>query len=503
MLEKIIQKNTEKSEISEQLKGLREQLTLLENKIKTAGVPVIITFDGWSAAGKGSMIAKLIRSLDPRFYKVVSYRAPNEQEKRMPWLWRYWQTLPKKGEFLILDRSWYRDTVNAFMYGEIDKETRDTRLEDICTFERQLTDDGYVIVKIFLHITEDEQKKRIEKLENSSVTSWRVESHDIKNMEKYDKFFRRYDKMLENTNTAFAPWTCVGANERASAELEVLTAVTKAVSTAVSAKEKGEHYIPEPQFDTCGYNYPEYKTIEMPALAEVDMNKSLDEAEYEKKLKKYQDKLFKLQNLCYQKKIPVIICYEGWDAAGKGGNIKRIAAALDPRGYEVHPIAAPEPSELARHYLWHFWTRLEKNGHFTIFDRTWYGRVMVEPIEKLTPEERVNMAYREINEFESQLHDWGAEIIKFWVNVDKDEQLRRFNERENTPEKRWKITDEDWRNREKWDTYEKYVDRMITLTSTDIAPWTILEGNDKKYARIKALKTIVKRLEKRLEKEDK
>ena len=424
MLEKIIQKNTEKSEISEQLKGLREQLTLLENKIKTAGMPVIITFDGWSAAGKGSMIAKLIRSLDPR-------------------------------------------------------------------------------LKIFLHITEDEQKKRIEKLENSSVTSWRVESHDIKNMEKYDKFFRRYDKMLESTNTAFAPWTCIGANERASAELEVLTAVTKAVSTAVSAKEKGEHYIPEPQFDTCGYNYPEYKTIEMPALAEVDMNKSLDEAEYEKKLKKYQDKLFKLQNLCYQKKIPVIICYEGWDAAGKGGNIKRIAAALDPRGYEVHPIAAPEPSELARHYLWRFWTRLEKNGHFTIFDRTWYGRVMVEPIEKLTPEERVNMAYREINEFESQLHDWGAEIIKFWVNVDKDEQLRRFNERENTPEKRWKITDEDWRNREKWDTYEKYVDRMITLTSTDIAPWTILEGNDKKYARIKALKTIVKRLEKRLEKEDK
>ena len=289
MLEKIIQKNTEKSKISEQLKGLREQLTLLENKIKTAGMPVIITFDGWSAAGKGSMIAKLIRSLDPRFYKVVSFRAPNEQEKRMPWLWRYWQTLPKKGEFLILDRSWYRDTVNAFMYGEIDKETRDTRLEDICTFERQLTDDGYVIVKIFLHITEDEQKKRIEKLENSSVTSWRVESHDIKNMEKYDKFFRRYDKMLESTNTAFAPWTCIGANERASAELEVLTAVTKAVSTAVSAKEKGEHYIPEPQFDTCGYNYPEYKTIEMPALAEVDMNKSLDEAEYEKKLKKYQE----------------------------------------------------------------------------------------------------------------------------------------------------------------------------------------------------------------------
>lgn len=343
MLEKVIQKNTEKAEISEQLKELKEQLSMLKNKIKSAGVPVIITFDGWSAAGKGSMIAKLIRSLDPRFYKVVSYRAPNEQEKRMPWLWRYWQTLPKKGEFLILDRSWYRDTVNACMYGEIDKDTRDKRLDDIRTFERQLADDGYVLVKIFLHIAEDEQKKRIEKLEDSTVTSWRVESHDIKNMEKYDKFFRKYDKMLESTNTAFAPWTCVGANERASAELEVLTAVTNAVSAAVTAKASGSRYEPEPQFDTCGYNYPEFKTVKTPALKEVDMDRQLDEEEYEKKLKKYQDKLFKLQNLCYQKKIPVIICYEGWDAAGKGGNIKRLAAALDPRGY-VKSTLSPLPS---------------------------------------------------------------------------------------------------------------------------------------------------------------
>lgn len=502
MLDKIVQKDINKDEVSARLKELRTQLSSLENQIKSAGQTVIITFDGWSAAGKGSMIARLIKSLDPRFYNVVSFRAPSEEEKRMPWLWRYWKVLPKKGEFLILDRSWYRDTVNAYQYGEIDKETRNKRLEDIRSFERQLTDDGYLIVKFFLHITEDEQKKRIEKLEDSHITSWRVDSHDRRNMDKYEKFFRQYDKMLEHTNTSFAPWNVIGANEKVSAELEVFTAVTNAVSGAVKAKEQGKHFEPEAQFETCGYKYPEFKTVQVPELHEVDLSKSLTDEEYEKKLKKYQDKLFKLQNLCYQKKIPVIICYEGWDAAGKGGNIKRLAASLDPRGYEVHPIAAPEPSELARHYLWRFWTRLGKDGHFTIFDRTWYGRVMVEPIEKLTPEDRVNMAYREINEFESQLHDWGAEIIKFWVNIDKEEQYRRFKERENTPEKRWKITDEDWRNREKWDIYETYVDRMTRLTSTDIAPWTILEGNDKKYARIKALKTIVKRLEKRLE-EDK
>ncbi len=503
MLEQIKQIKTEKSEISQELKELRAELSKLENTVKNANLPVIITFDGWSASGKGSMIAQLIKSLDPRFYKVVSVRSPSDTDKRKPWLWRYWKVLPKQGEFLILDRSWYRDTVNAYMYGEIGKETYKKRLEDIMTFERQLTDDGCLLVKFFLHITEDEQRKRIEKLKSSDVTNWRVEKHDKINMEKYEKFFGLYDKMLAKTNTSFAAWHCIGANEKPAAELEVFSAVVNAVNGAVKAKELGVRYEEKPQFETAAYKYTDFRLINTPLISETDLSKKLDDVEYEKKLKKYQNKLFKLQNLCYQKKIPVIICYEGWDAGGKGGNIKRLAAALDPRGYEVHPIAAPEPSELARHYLWRFWTRLENDGHFTIFDRTWYGRVMVEPIEKLTPLERVDMAYREINEFEKQLYDWGAVIIKFWVNIDKDEQYRRFKERENTPEKRWKITDEDWRNREKWDIYEEYVNKMTRKTSTDFAPWTIIEGNDKKYARIKALKTVVKRLEKRLEAEDK
>ena len=220
--------------------------------------------------------------------------------------------------------------------------------------------------------------------------------------------------------------------------------------------------------------------------------------EKEEKLKKYQDKLFKLQNLCYQKKIPVIICYEGWDAAGKGGNIKRIAAALDPRGYEVHPIAAPEPSELARHYLWRFWNNMPKAGHIAIFDRTWYGRVMVERLEGFCSENDWRRAYNEINEFEKELSDWGAVIVKFWVHIDKDTQLARFNDRQSNPEKQWKITDEDWRNREKWDQYETAVDEMLQKTSTAYAPWHILESVDKKYARLKALRIVIEEIEKAL-----
>ncbi|MBR1739544.1 MAG: polyphosphate:AMP phosphotransferase [Ruminococcus sp.] len=503
MLETIEQKKTKKEDAAAELSAMREELIDLANAAKARNIPVIITFDGWSAAGKGSMIARLIKYMDPRFYNVRSVRAPSADELRKPWLHRFWQKLPKKGEFLILDRSWYRDTVWAYMYGEISKKEYKKRIDEINTFERQLADDGYLIIKFFLHITKEEQKKRLKKLMSSDITSWRVDDHDLLNHESYEKFFKLYDKLFRATNTAFAPWHIVAADDKVTAQFSMFMTVTNTIKSACAAADREEKYIEPPEFPVCEYEPRSFETVETKRLAEIDMDKSLTEEEYDRELKKYQDKLFKLQNLCYQKKIPVVIAYEGWDAGGKGGNIKRVASALDPRGYEVKPISAPEPSELARHYLWRFWTRLENDGHFTIFDRTWYGRVMVEPIEKITPLARAEMAYQEINEFEQELTDWGAVVIKFWINIDKDEQYRRFRERENTPAKQWKITDEDWRNREKWDEYEKAVDKMVRLTSTKSAPWTIIEGNDKKYARIKALKTICKRISAKLEEAEK
>ena len=238
----------------------------------------------------------------------------------------------------------------------------------------------------------------------------------------------------------------------------------------------------------------------IPKLSEVSLDKELSDEEYERLLDMYQKRLGELHNELYRKKVPVIIAYEGWDAAGKGGNIRRIAEALDPRGYEVHPIASPEPHEKARHYLWRFWNRLPKTGHIAIFDRTWYGRVMVERLEGFCSTNDWQRAYVEINEFEKELTDWGAIIVKFWVQIDKDTQLERFKDRENTPEKRWKITEEDWRNREKWDSYEVAVNEMLQKTNTAYAPWHILESNDKKYARIKALKTVIEAIEDKLEK---
>ena len=239
-----------------------------------------------------------------------------------------------------------------------------------------------------------------------------------------------------------------------------------------------------------------FPMTQMPKLSEIPLDKELDDNTYKEELDRLQARLGELHNRLYRKKVPVIIAYEGWDAAGKGGNIKRITGALDPRGYEVHPIASPEPHEKARHYLWRFWTRLPKTGHIAIFDRTWYGRVMVERLEGFCSENDWMRAYNEINEFEKELQDWGAVLIKFWVQIDKETQLARFTDRQNTPEKQWKITDEDWRNRDKWDQYETAVNEMIQKTSTVYAPWHILESTDKKYARIKALWIVVEELEK-------
>ena len=301
--------------------------------------------------------------------------------------------------------------------------------------------------------------------------------------------------MLNYTNTDYAPWNIIPSNDKRTAVLAIYKALCNSTRTALDGSGEISATIKGKQVEK-----QQFKPLKMPALNEIDLSPSLTDEEYETELEHEQKKLSKLHSKLYEQKIPVIIAFEGWDAAGKGGNIRRISAALDPRGYEAVPVAAPDKHELNRHYLWRFWNKLPKTGHIAIFDRTWYGRVMVERLENLTPESRWSMAYQEMNEFENELTDSGTIVLKFWLQIDKDEQLKRFNERQNTPEKQWKITDEDWRNREKWDKYEVAVNEMIAKTSTEFAPWHIIPANDKKYARIATLKIINKVLEEKLEK---
>ncbi|MGN0349612.1 MAG: polyphosphate:AMP phosphotransferase [Roseburia sp.] len=471
-------------ELEIRLKKARLRLSTLQTEVKEKKLPVLVLVEGWGTAGKGSLLGRIIQNIDPRFFKVVSMSAPTEEERRKPFLYRYFAQIPEAGKFCFLDSGWMDEITREPMPPAL----YESRIESVKRFERQLTDNGYLVMKFFLHISAKEQKKRIESLQKQKDTCWRVSKNDLWQNAHYESCLDSFDAYLKATNMPSAPWYIVDAKKQKWTELQVIETLTQGIEIALN-----NNAFSVPLLQNV------FPLVRMPLLSEIPLNQALEEAEYKKELKQLQKRLGELHNRLYRKKVPVIIAYEGWDAAGKGGNIKRIAGALDARGYEVHPIASPEPHEKARHYLWRFWTRLPKTGHIAIFDRTWYGRVMVERIEGFCSENDWMRAYNEINEFEKELSDWGAVILKFWVQIDKDTQLERFREREDTPEKRWKITEEDWRNREKWDLYEEAVCEMLQKTSTTYAPWHILESVDKRYARIKALKIVIAELEKALE----
>lgn len=476
---------------------LAPKFAALQREARAKGLPVMIVFEGWGASGKGTMISRLIQPLDPRGFKVFTIQAENEEEHMHPFLWRFWTKTPAKGRMHIFDRSWYRRVITEQMDAPMDQKRLDAAYHQILSFEEQLSADGTLIIKFFLHISADEQEKRLKKLERSSETKWRVTKADWKHFKQYKAYLPMYDHMLEQTDMSWAPWHVIEATDREYAAVKVMTIVAGMIEGRLNeenAKESRSHLAERAQEELPGTEETMCTTV----LDGVDVSLTMTKEDYKKRLSVLQKELTRLQNEMYLKRIPVVVALEGWDAAGKGGAIKRLTEPLDPRGYEVVPTAAPNDIEKAHHYLWRFWRAMPKDGHMTIFDRTWYGRVMVERIEGFCSQAEWRRAYREINQMEQNLTDHGVIVLKFWLQIDKDEQERRFNERMEDPEKQWKITDEDWRNREKWDAYVKAVDEMILRTSTTYAPWTIVEADSKYYARIKILETVVWALKNRI-----
>ena len=466
MLEKIdLSKKVDKKTYRRVMDEAEEKLGLLQRECKDAGIPVILVFEGMGAAGKGVQINRLIQALDPRGFDVYACDRPTEDEQMRPFLWRYWTKTPAKGRIAVFDRSWYR----SVQVDRFDGLTREDKLgdayQDILSFEKQLCDDGTVIMKFFLYIDKDEQKKRFKKLEGSKETSWRVTEEDWNRNKDFDRYLKMNEEMLEKTDTDYAPWVIIEAVDKDYAALKIVSTVMDRLEYEL------EHRRPE---DGKQAQRQESKTRERfknGVLSGIDLSKSLTEEEYKTRLKKLQKRLAELHSELYRLRIPVVIGFEGWDAGGKGGAIKRLTSNLDPRGYRVNPTAAPNDIEKVHHYLWRFWNSVPKAGHIAIFDRTWYGRVMVERIEGFCSEAEWRRAYQEINEMESHMANAGAVVLKFWLHIDKDEQERRFKERQANPAKQWKITDEDWRNREKWDQYEEAVNEMLIRTSTTYAPW--------------------------------
>lgn len=489
MLEKIdlskkMDKETYKQVIGEQ----GEKLGLLQRQLKEANIPVMVVFEGMGASGKGTQINRLIQALDPRGFDVYANDKSTEEERLRPFLWRFWTKIPAYGRIAVFDRSWYRQVTIERFDKTMTEEQLSGAFHDILSFERQLTEDGMVIIKLFLYISKEEQKKRFKKLEDSKETSWRVSKDDWRRNKEYDHYLEINEEMLEKTDTDCAPWAIIEATDKDYAAAKIMTHVAFCMEKALADRrrkctKKDEDLSPSAEKYQNG------------VLSGVDPNREMTKEAYKKEIDKLQKKLESLHSEIYRLRIPVVLGFEGWDAGGKGGAIKRLTSHLDPRGYKVCPTAAPNDIEKVHHYLWRFWNQVPKAGHIAIFDRTWYGRVMVERIEGFCSEWEWKRAYQEINEMEAHMANAGAVVIKFWLHIDKDEQERRFKERQENPAKQWKITDEDWRNREKWDLYESAVNEMLVRTSTTYAPWAVVEGNCKYFARVKILKTVVEALE--------
>jgi len=405
-------------------------------------------------------------------------------------MWRFWTRLPPAGQIAVYDRSWYGRVLIWRMEKTVPKRDWQRAFGDIEEFERQLADAGTVIVKFWLHIAKDEQRRRFRKIEKNDAIAWKVGEDEWRQNRRYAKWLEAVEEVLERTSTSYAPWTIVEATQGRFARVKAAETLLSAIQTELTRRRTHPRPAPKPM--------PEPKpsvTRRRTLLDRVDLSLSLERDAYDERLDTLQERLFHLEHELFVARVPAVIVYEGADAGGKGGNIKRLTHGLDPRGYEVVPIAAPTHEELAHHYLWRFWKCVPKAGHITIFDRSWYGRVLVERVEGFCTQDEWKRAYREINEFERQLCDFGSVVVKFWIHIDRKEQLRRFRARENTPYKQWKITDEDWRNRRKWRKYNVAIVDMLRRTSTTYAPWTILEGNCKLHARIKALETVANALE--------
>ena len=510
MLEKVdLTKKMSKDEYKAKMPQLEVRLGQLQRQCKELKIPVIIVFEGFGASGKGVQIGRLIQSMDPRGFRVYPIKNETEEERMHPFLWRFWTKTPERGRIAIFDGSWYRRVL-------IDRFEKRTKAKDlpgafhsINSFEEQLSADGNVIIKLFLDIDKKEQKKRFDKLGKNKETAWRVTQGDLERNARYDEYASMMEDMLFSTDKDYAPWTIIESTDRRFATVKIYTTVIKAMAdqiekvrrenaekTSAEKEERKEGGIDAAEIAREADR--DLRELQVSILSKADLSLKYTREEYNEKLDKLQKKIEKLHGELYRRRIPVVLGFEGWDAGGKGGAIKRLTEKMDARGYAVNPTASPNDIEKAHHYLWRFWRAMPKDGHVAIFDRTWYGRVMVERIEGFCTKEEWQRAYKEINDMEKDLYDAGAIVIKFWMHIDKDEQERRFRERQQNPEKKWKITEEDWRNREKWDQYEDAVNEMLLRTSTDYAPWVVVEGNDKYYARVKVLSTVVKAIEDRI-----
>jgi len=493
-----------KSEFKQRELILRENLLALQQRLRSEGdFPVILDFAGVRGAGKGTSTNLLNKWMDTRWIETHAYSEPSDEESERPFFWRFWRNLAPKGQIGIYLSGRYSNPLLNYVYGKSSTDQFCQELERINNFEKALADDGAMVLKFWMHISQDVQKERLELLENDPLRSWRMAPDDWKHWEMYDRFIEAGERIISQTNTGHAPWEIIEGEDYYFRSLRVGEILQERLERHLIKEQVRNKYLAElrtkVQEDTslafAGSNGSQVITI----MDGLDLSLSLNKKMYRSELAVHQARLATLHQQAVQKNLSTILVFEGPDAGGKGGAIRQITEALDARNYKVYPFAAPSDVENSYHYLWRFWSCIPRAGRMTIFDRSWYGRVLVERIEQFAGDDEWRRAFAEINDFEDQLIEHGIVLHKFWLQISKEEQLRRFKEREDTPHKRWKLVEEDWRNRERWDEYAFAAHKMIQRTSVQKSPWILVENESKRYGRIKVLKSVCDALEEALD----
>jgi len=491
---------------------LRKDLLDAQFRLKEAGFPVIVLFHGVDGAGKGETVNTLHEWMDTRLITTQAYDTPTTEEAQRPPFWRYWRDLPPAGRTGIFLKAWYSDPLLKRVYGEITQDEFDHALSRIKAFERTLAVDGAVILKFWLHLGRSQQKKAFQALEADPTQAWRVTKKDWEHWKRYEDFVPAAEHLIMRTSTGSAPWEIVEGFDARFRSLEVGTVLlrgirrgleeeerrlrdsSQSVAPVQEGRENGQLRAQSGSHEASEVGIPTAATI----LSTLDMSKRLEKKDHQKELNRLHGRLYDLRRAARKKEVSMILLFEGWDAAGKGGAIRRVVRALDARFYQVIAVAAPTQEERSHHYLWRFWRHVPRAGRVTIFDRSWYGRVLVERIEGFAKEREWMRGYGEINDFESELVEHGIVLKKFWIHITPEEQELRFKTRAEDPLKSWKLTEEDWRNRDRWEAYEQAVNDMVERTSTQMAPWILIEGDDKRHARVRVLAEVCTALEKAL-----
>ena len=481
------------SNFSKLQKKLREELLLTQLDLANRDYPVIIVLAGLDGAGKGSLVQQLNEWMDPRWIETNTFWEHSDEEESRPFFWRFWRSLPPRSRMGVFLGSWYTRPAQAAVADEMEADEFALYCKRIESFERLLTDDGALLVKLWLHISKDTQQKRLQNASPHRQTSARGTDRPYELGGKYNRTLEVSEQLILATDSSHSPWHLIEAEDGNYRDYTAGQLVLKAMQSHANRQSPAAAPPSSVNKDEAGGQ----PTV----LDSVDLSLTMDRKVYKKELKKYQGVLRDLGWRAYRQQRSVVAVFEGWDAAGKGSAIRRVTRAIDPRLFRLLQFAAPTDEERAQHYLWRFWRQLQRDGRCTLYDRSWYGRVLVERVENLATTGEWQRAYSAIDQFEQQLVEHGVILLKFWIHISKKEQEDRFLSRQNTPHKQHKLTEDDWRNREKWHDYEIAVDQMVSHTSTRNAPWTLVAGNDKPHARIQILDTFCRTIRQALEEE--